>query len=108
MDFIMRKYKLNSEMPWVLTHVESYPTNIPFIGLVEQDTCDPTIYPSVMFFIKEGPGKIRLLDFDPELQEEYLQYNSHEIVAWRLTTNHAGTFDKWIKTHPEDAFLKGV
>lgn len=108
-----RAYKLNSEMPWTLMYdgvvlgkrfdmPEPYR---PFIALVEKDTCDPTAYPCLLLLVFEPdapPGqRYRLLDFDPEIQEEFLlQYLT--IRAWRYLTDHAGTWDKYFEEHPEE------
>ena len=58
-------------------------------ALVEEDqvgyyTSESEKYmPSVMELVYEGDAKWRLVDFDPETQEEYLQINTYSIVAWR-------------------------
>ncbi len=92
----MREYKLNSEMPW------EFGDPAPEVGraiwaLIEEDTCDPTQSPGILRLIAEENGeyyKYRLLDFDPERQEEYLNSNYINIVAWRYMTDHAGTYDE--------------
>lgn len=90
------KFALNSGMQW--NFEEDLPDNIPIWVLAEEDTCDPTKPPSIFRIIHEpkgqGPYQNRLLDFDPEHEEEYLSGNNWEIVAWRLMTQHNGTYDK--------------
>jgi len=107
-----REYKLNSEMKWTLwtSDKNEPPINTPIWMLCEEDTCDPAQYPSVFKVIIEefddpqgwsnraketGKGwKFRLLDFDPEDEDEFLSPNIWTFIAWREMTDHAGTGDK--------------
>ena len=77
-----------------------------FLALVEEDTCDPTMYPAVykLAFEPHRPHgqKYRLLELTHEDQEEYLQTNWQTIVAWRYLTDHGGTWDKWFIDHPDE------
>lgn len=109
-----REFKLNSEMTWVLwldEHSEP-PINTPIWLLCEADTCDPTMYPAMFKVIIEeyddpnkyslraertGKGwKYRLLEFNPETEDEFLSPNHWEFKAWREMTDHAGTWDKYL------------
>ena len=101
----MRDYELNSEVAWDFSD-DPPEKGRPFFGLIETDTCDPTEYPGVLLMVREQDGRYRLLDFDPENQEEYLRTNSYCIQAFRYMTNHAGTWDKHFAEHPDDACFK--
>ncbi|MCK9531855.1 MAG: hypothetical protein M0R77_15030 [Gammaproteobacteria bacterium] len=113
----MRDYKVNSEMTWCLwldEHSEP-PLNTPIWMLCEEDTCDPTLYPSIfrvmiheyddtsgmtLRSIEKGKmWKFRLLDFDPEHEDEFLNPNMWTFIAWREMTDHAGTYDNFMKEH---------
>ena len=87
----MREFELNSEVAWEFGD-DPPEKGRPFFGLIEEDTCDPTLYPGVLLMVREQDGRYRLLDFDPAEQEEYLRTNSYCIQAFRYMTNHAGAF----------------
>lgn len=53
------------------------------MGENAQEDSDLPYYPFVERLVFEGKGRWRLLDFDPEDQEEYLRVNNYSIVAWR-------------------------
>ena len=104
----MRNYRLNSEMHWtpLLRSSPSPDPYTPFLALVEEDTCDPTMYPAVFKLAYEPHRphgqRYRLLEITSEDQEEYLQTNWQTIVAWRYLTDHGGTWDPYFKKHPEE------
>lgn len=53
-------------------------------ALVEDDLGEPEPYsPFVLQLVFEEKGRWRLVEFDPEEQEEYLRVNNYTIVAWR-------------------------
>ena len=99
-------------MPWTmwLGEESNPPINTPVWMLCEEDTCDPTQYPAIFkVFIEEyedseggterskktGKGwKFKLLDYDPEYEDEYLSPNVWKFIAWREMTDHAGSWDK--------------
>lgn len=93
--------RLNSAMPW--TFDNNFPTNTPIWILAEKDTCNPVCPPSIfriMYDPSASPGrKTRLLDFDPDHEDEFLDPNGWEVLGWRPLTDHGGTWDKYYKDH---------
>jgi hypothetical protein len=90
-----KTYELNSEVSWNFT--DPLPSHIPVWVLLEEETSDPDLYPTVAKVIHDNEGepgrKTRLLDFDPETQEEYLQWNRYSLKAWRPMTFNKGYTD---------------
>ena len=95
----MRQFKLNSEMPW--NFADRIPENINVWVLCEEDTCDPTSYPFILLVRRNSGEMIKLVDYDPETQEDFFQNNRYEIIAWRHLTDHKHTFDKTFIENPE-------
>lgn len=99
----IKTYKLNSQMRWTLRSVEEMPANTPIWVIAEEETCDPTQIPSVFRVIHNPDGefgyKTKLLDFDPEDQDEILSPNRWEIIAWRRMTDHNSSFDEYYEKH---------
>ena len=96
-----RGYKLNSEMSWNFT--DPVPDHTPVWVLVEEDTCAVTQRPSVFraIYNPNGPTtrKLKMLDYDPEKQEDAISSNTWEIIAWRPMTDHGNTADQNFKNH---------
>lgn len=102
-------------MPWHMwvDDESDPPLETPIWMLCEEDTCNPTQYPAmfrVMIHETEDPfgytsltrtpgiiWKYRLLDFDPEREDEYLSPNMWTFIAWREMTDHGGTWDQFMK-----------
>lgn len=89
----MREYELNSEVKWTLTTGGWPEVDRPVFILIEEDTCDPRQYPGILKVVLQSDRRMRLVDFDPETQEEFLNQNVYGVIAWRYMTNHAGTWD---------------
>lgn len=90
----MVTFKLNSQMKWDTQ--SPVPHDAIVWLLIEQDTCDPTQLPCILrvHHDKYAPygKKFRLLDYDPETQDEYLHTSRYSIMAWRHMTE---TGDTW-------------
>jgi hypothetical protein len=94
----MRNYKLNSEMPWhpFIVDISEPEENREVFLLVEEDTCDPDLYPWVCKAVKikkdfihiSSPYmyRFKLCDVDLEEQEEFLSLNYFNIISWRYMT----------------------
>lgn len=109
------EFKLNADMPWTMWNSdnENPPLDTPIWMLCEEDTCNPTQYPAIFRVIihevedKSGMSlrsiekgtrwKFRLLDFDPDKEDEYLSPNMWTFIAWREMTDHGGTWDKFME-----------
>lgn len=93
----MARPKTNSEIGWTFRYWPDDfepPVNTPIYILVEQDQVDPEQYPFVRkaVMIKSNDpvieGRLRwewkLIDFDPETEEEIL-HQYYTVIGWRLT-----------------------
>ena len=80
---------MNSFIPWTLKSTAFPEPGKPVYILYEEDVVDPEVHPTVRRAVLEERSPFagqslywRLLDFDPETEEEILQ-QYFTVIAWR-------------------------